>query len=220
MENTFRYEKQRLYAEVSAEMLPKAVSLIKSYLTSRLYSDKERQENITDFVDRTLKSMPRGVASGVNLNKLATIRAIGIQNYERIARGIESVPETGPYEGQINITKGYRPANVAELKIETNGEGKYSIKLYFHNNCGDETRPLRWMQYAALLEKAKEAGFGSERGLLDSEVEAFKADDSSYFRTGPIDEVMSAFEWSELEAVVNFLWPKDLPDDMKRKLER
>lgn len=218
MENTFRYNSGKLYADVSAEMLPKAVSLIKEYLTSRLYSDAERQENPQDFIDRTLKSMPDRMADKVNLDKLLTIRQIGLQVHQKVAAEVKAIPETGSYQRQINITRGSRPANVAELKVETNGKGKAQIELSFSSSCGDETRPLRWMQYDALLTKAKDAGFDLDRGSLDQEVEEFKASDSTYFRTGPINEVMSAFDWSELEAAVNFLWQGNLPEDMRRKL--
>lgn len=220
MKNTFRYEKQHLYADISADMLPKAVSLIKDYLASRLYSDKEKQEDPIDFMDRTLKSMPDSLAQQINLNLLLLRRSMTLQTQERAADEIAAIPETSPYQGAVNITRGYRPANIAEITVEKDTKGKGHIKLYFDSQVGDETRPLMWMQYDALLAKAKEAGFNSDKGSLDQEVEAFKADDSTYFRIGPIDEIMSAFDWSELENVINFLWHKDLPEDMKQKLER
>ncbi|MEK6845211.1 MAG: hypothetical protein AABY26_00510, partial [Nanoarchaeota archaeon] len=157
--------------------------------------------------------------SEAQINKMLTIRAIGLQEHQRVAAQVQAIPETtDSYQGQINITRGYRPANIADMRIEVDGKGRAQIELNFDSYCGDETRPIKWMQYDALLAKAKEAGFDSNRGSLDQEVEAFKADDSTYFKTGPIDEVMSAFEWSELEAAVDFLWKGDLPEDMKRKL--
>ncbi len=223
MENTFRYEGQRLYADVSVDMLPKAVSLIKGYLASRLYSEEERREDSMDFLDRTLKSMPDQVArnlSDTQINKIFAIREIGLQVHQRVYGEIAAIPEDSSYQGEINITRGYRPGNVAKIKVEKNREGKAHIELYFDSQCGDETRPLRWMQYDALLSKAKEAGFSSDRGSIDQEVEAFRVDDSTYFRTGPIDEIMSAFDWSELEAAVHFLWSEELPEDIRRKLGR
>ncbi|MEK6937874.1 MAG: hypothetical protein AABX04_02425 [Nanoarchaeota archaeon] len=218
MENTFRYEGQRLYADVSADMLPKAVSLIKEYLASRLYSDKEKQEDPMDFMDRTLKSMPDSLARRVDLDQLLMKRQMTMQAHERAAKEIAAIPKDSLYQGEINVTRGYRPGNVAKIKVETNGEGKARIELYFNSYCGDETRPIKWMQYDALLKKAADGGFNVDRGTMAQEVGDFKKSDSTYFRIGPIDEVMSAFDWSELESAVNFLWSEGLPEDMRAKL--
>lgn len=221
MENMFRYDNGMLHVNVSTEMLPKAVSVIKEYLSSRLYSDQEREENPMDFLDRTLKSMPNQMAMGLSeaqINKILTIRKIGLQVQQKVYGEIAAIPDNSSGRTEINITRGYRPGNVAHITVMKYEGGTASIQLHFSNTTGDESRPLRWMQYDALLAKAKEAGFNSDKGTLDQEVETFRTDDSTYFRTGPIDEVMSAFEWSELEAAVNFLWKGDLPDDMKKKL--
>lgn len=217
MENTFRYEGQRLHADVSADMLPKAVSMVKDYLASRLYSDEERQENPINFMDRTLKSMPDTLARQANLNMLLMKRQMTVQAHERATAEIEAIPENGQYQGAINITRGYRPGNVAELKVEKSNEGRATIELYFGSQVGDETRPLRWMQYDALLSKAEEFGFSTDRGSMDTEVSEFANDQDSYFRMA-IEESMSAFDWSELESAVNFLWPKELPEDIRAKL--
>ncbi|HLD78949.1 MAG TPA: hypothetical protein VJA18_00140 [Candidatus Nanoarchaeia archaeon] len=223
MVDTFRYEGQRLVADVSRDLLPKAVSLIKDYLTSRLYSKKEKQENPMDFMDRTLKSMPNAVAFKVieNPTMLLMKRERALQVHEQAAGEIAAIPDDSvypPYQGEINITRGYRPANVAQLKIEANGAWRALVELHFTSSCGDETRPLWLMQYSALLTKAQEAGFGSDKGSMDAEVSEFANKPDSYFRTGPINEVMSAFDWSELEAAVNFLWPNQLPEDIRAKL--
>jgi len=218
MTNTFRYEGRRLQADVSLDMLPKTVSMIKDYLTSRLYSEEEKQEDPINFLDRTLKSMPNAVAFQLNPIMLLMKRERALQEHERAAAEIKAIPENGSYQRDINITRGYRPANIAKLKIETNSERNATIELYFSSSCGDETRPLVWMQYDALLRKAADEGFTVDRDSMDQEVEAFKVDDSTYFRTGPINEVMSAFDWSELESAVNFLWPEQLPEDIRAKL--
>lgn len=212
----FRYSGHRLYAEVSPDILPKAVSIIKDYLASRIYSEEDRLENPLDFVDRTLKSMPDAIAGQANLNRLLMKRQMTVQAHERAAAEIEAIPENGSYQGTINITRGYRPGNVAELRFETNDEGAI-IELYFGSQVGDETRPLRWMQYDALLAKAEEAGFNANRGSMDAEVSEFASDEDSYFRMA-IEESMSAFDWSELESAVNFLWPEQLPEDVRAKL--
>lgn len=216
----FRYEGQRLHADVSADMLPKAVSLIKEYLASRLYSEKERQEDPINFMDQALKSMPDSLARQVNLGALLMKRQMVMQVHEKAGGEIAALPDDSSFQREINITRGYRPGNVAKIKVETNGEGRSHIELYFDSQCGDETRPLRWMQYDTLLAKAKEAGFGSDRGSMDQEIEVFKSNDSTYFRTGPINEVMSAFDWSELELAISFLWRGELPDDIRQKLGR
>lgn len=216
MENTFRYERQRLIAEVSPDMLPKAVFIIKDYLASRLYSKEEKLEDPMDFLDKTLKSMPDAIARQANINMLLMKRKMALRAHERAAAEIEAIPEKSVYQGAINITRGYRQANIAELRFETNDEGA-TIGLYFGSEVGDETRPLRWMQYDALLTKAEEAGFNADRGLMDKEVSDFTNDSDSYFRMA-IEESMSAFDWSELESVVNFLWPKQLPEDVRAKL--
>ena len=220
MEDMFRYEGQRLYADISAANLPKAVSIIKEYLTSRLYSEEERREDPINFIDRALSDMPDFLAQSVNLNMLLMKRETALQAHEEAAKEITAIPLETSYRGKINITRGYRPGNVAELLVESNGEGRATIEIYFNSQCGDETKPILWMQYNALLEKAVDEGFSVDRGTIDQEVEAFKEEDSTYFRTGPINEVMSAFDWSELELAVNFLWPEELPQDMKRKLGR
>ncbi len=217
MTNTFRYEGHRLYADVSADMLPKAISMIKGYLTSRLYSEEERQEDPLDFMDKTLKSMPDAMARRVNLDMLLMKRQMALQAHERAAAEIEAIPGDSPYQGAINITRGYRPGNVAELRIKKNGEEGALIELYFGSHVGDETRPLRWMQYDALLTKAEEAGFIADRGIMNTEVSEFAEDQDSYFRMA-IEESMSAFDWSELESAVNFLWSEQLPEDIKAKL--
>lgn len=217
MEDAFRYERQRLVADVSVDTLPKAVSLIKDYLASRLYSEEEKQEDPMDFIDRALKSMPNAIAGQANLNGLLMKRKITLREHERAAAEIEAIPENGLYKRAINITRGYRPANIAEIKIEPNGEERARIELYFNNQTGDETRPLAWMQYDALLTKAKEAGFNADIGLMDKEVSEFASDEDSYFRMA-IEESMSAFDWSELESTVNFLWPEQLPEDVRAKL--
>ncbi len=216
-ENMFRYSGHRLYAEVSLNLLPKAVSMVKDYLASRLYSDEEKQEDPMDFMDKTLKSMPDAMARQANLNMLLMKRQMALQAHERAAAEIEAIPEGEAYQGAINITRGYRPGNVAELRVEKNGEGRATIELYFGSQVGDETRPLRWMQYDALLAKAEKAGFTVDRGSMDTEVLEFAADQDSYFRIA-IEESMSAFDWSELESAVNFLWPEQLPEDVRAKL--
>ena len=220
MENIFRYEGHKLYAEVSEDMLPKAVSLIKSYLASRLYSEEEKLEDKSSFFKKTVDRMPTVVALQVNPVMFLMKRDRALQAHKRAAVEIEEIPKNGSYKGDIDITRGYRPANIAELRFEINDKRRATIELYFGSEVGDETRPLIWMQYDALLKKVAGEGFAVDRGSMDQEVEAFKVDDSTYFRTGPINEVMSAFDWSELESVVNFLWSDQLPEDMKAKLRR
>ncbi len=217
MENTFRYEGQKLYADISTERLPEAVSIIKSYLASRLYSEDERQENPIEFIDKTLKSMPDVMAGQANVNTLLMKRQMTIQAQERAVAEVRAIPEQKPYHGVINITRGYRPGNVAELRVENNNEGRATIELYFGSQIGDETRPLRWMQYDALLTKAEKAGFKVDRGSMDQEVSEFASDEYSYFRVA-IGESMSAFDWSELESAVNFLWPTQLPEEVRLQL--
>ncbi len=217
----FRYESGRLYADVSTSALPRAISLIKEYLLSRLYSDEERREEPLDFLDRTLDSMSRSMSMSANLDKILMVRRAGLKMHEEAAEQLKAIPETvpatRPYQASINITRGYRPANIAEIKVDKKGKGRACIDLFFGSSVGDDTKPLRWMQYDALMSRAQKAGFKVDRGTMDADIKKFAESEASYFRKC-IQEAMSAFEYSELEAAINFLWPSGWPDDVKKKL--
>jgi len=224
-ENQFQYVNRSLAATVATERFPDAINVVKDYLLSRIprSEDDISKPNILANPGVSVINLSSGLSTFVRTDPALLRRGVerARESQYGLAEKIQELPSNiaqmnKTYSEQFNITRGYRQANVAQVDLASEG-AKVSVGVRFDGSTGDDTRPLFWMQYDALLKAAEFAGFVIGRGTLDQEIEKFVSDENGYFR-GNIREAMSAFHQSELDLVLSFLWPKGMPEDVKRQL--
>lgn len=206
-----------LNGRMPADQAAKAIRLIKEYLISRAPQDGEPRTMPQIPANPTFYAIDLG---GFDMREIRTNPAHLKQGLERhyktqegVAERIAQIPTQPPYQGMFNITRGHRPANIADIALSAASKKEIEINITFINNTGDDTRPLFFMQYDALLKKAQAAGIPINRNALDCRIEAFRSEDT-YFRRNP-SEAMSSFAPSELKLALDFLWPHEHSIDKK-----
>ena len=223
--NQFQYVNQSLASTVATERFPDAINVVKNYLLSRTPRSEEDipKPNIPANPGFSLIDLSSGFNTFVRTDPALLHREVegARESQHGLAEKIQELPSNvaqlnKTYSEQFNITRGYRSANVAQVDLASE-EAIVSVRVRFNGSTGDDTRPLFWMQYDALLKAGESTGFAISRGTLDREIEEFISDENSYFR-GNVREAMSAFHQSELDLVLSFLWPKGIPKDVKRQL--